>query len=449
MPDEMRHGFLRLTKWNCAAGYIRPWIFIYFASMMFFLYRCGVRIYFALLWVASFFNSKASLFFSGRKNLFENLKRHLPEKNSPLVWFHAASLGEFEQGRPVIEALKRARPDIRVLLTFFSPSGYEVRKGYSVADYVSYLPVESVANIRRFYDIANPAMAIFIKYEFWKGFIEEAKRRNIKLLSISAIFRPNQLFFKSYGGFFLKTLEQFDHLFVQNSISSHLLRSAGIQQVTIAGDTRFDRVKEIRSQAQKIAIAQAFKAGELLIVMGSVWPQDMEMIYPAIKKLSPKVRFIVAPHQIENGFLIEIEEKSGVPSVRYSAAEAETVANFRLLLIDNIGMLSSLYGYGDIAFVGGGFRGGLHNTLEPAVFGVPVVWGHHEKNDKFDEVQGLTAFGGGIPAKSQEDLTLIFSQLTGDEQLRLETGSKAASFVGQNTGATSKIMEYLIAKLEG
>lgn len=375
------------------------------------------------------------------------LKTNLPVSNAPLVWFHAASLGEFEQGRPVIEALKRAQPELRVLLTFFSPSGYEVRKGYQVADYVCYLPIESANNIRQFYDIVGPSIAVFIKYEFWKGYIDEASRRGIKLLSISAIFRPSQLFFKRYGSFFLKTLAQFDHLFVQNRGSSDLLRSAGIHQVTVAGDTRFDRVMEVKEQVKEIALAETFKSNETVIVMGSVWPQDMEMLYPAIRLLSNKVRFIIAPHEIENGFLNEIERNAGISSVRYSAAKLDSVAQNRILLIDNIGMLSSLYSYGEIAFVGGGSVGGLHNTLEPAVFGIPVIWGDHPKNLKFNEAQGLIASGGGLPIKDQDGATQILSLLIGQEEKRREIGHKAGQFVLENTGATAKIMKYMSTKL--
>jgi len=415
--------------------------------MMLFLYRTGVRLYFILIRVVASFNPKAASFYSGRDQLFEDLKRNLPISDSPLVWFHAASLGEFEQGRPVMEALKRARPNVRILLTFFSPSGYNVRKGYKGADYICYLPVESTRNVKQFYDIANPKVAIFIKYEFWKDYIDEAKRRNILLLSISSTFRPNQLFFRSYGRFFLSSIKQFDHFFVQNDLSSDILKSAGIDQVTIAGDTRFDRVVEVKEQIRKLELAEEFKSNETVIVMGSVWPQDMEMLYPAIRLLGDKVRFIIAPHEIENAFLVDIERNSRVSSVRYSAAKLESVAQSRILLIDNIGMLSSLYGYGEVAFVGGGFRGGLHNTLEPAVFGIPVVWGDHRKNMKFNEVRGLTVSGGGIPIRNQDEAVQILSLLTEQGEKRREIGLNAGRFVLENTGATSKIMKYLNNKM--
>lgn len=412
------------------------------------LYRLSVGLYFALIKLASFFNPKADLFYRGRRNMFLNLRNNLPANDSPLVWFHAASLGEFEQGRPVIEALKKQRPHLRILLTFFSPSGFEVRKGYQVAGYICYLPIESPRNVKKFYDLVKPDIAVFIKYEFWKGYIDEAKKRGVHLVSISAIFRENQIFFKPFGGLFRKSLLQFNRFFVQNEESAELLGRIGIGNTTVAGDTRFDRVTEIRQQSKKIEIAEVFKNNEKLIVLGSVWPDDMAVFYPIMYELASKLKFIIAPHQIEEAFISKIEKKAGLPAVRFSQANEENLAACRVLIIDNIGMLSSLYGYGEMAYVGGGFHGGLHNTLEPAAFSVPVIWGDHAKNIKFQETEGLIQAGGGFSIRTSEELSAILKGFLADGSLLEEKGNAAGNFVRSNTGATSQIVDYLTAELD-
>ena len=411
------------------------------------LYRLTVGLYFALIKLASFFNPKADLFYKGRRNLFQNLRNNMPANDSPLAWFHAASLGEFEQGRPVIEALKKQQPRLRILLTFFSPSGFEVRKGYQVADYICYLPIESLQNVKQFYDLVKPDIAVFIKYEFWKGYIDEAKKRGVHLVSISAIFRDSQIFFKWHGSLFRKSLQQFDHFFVQNEESAKLLQSIGVSNITVAGDTRFDRVTEIRQQAKKIEIAETFKNNKKLIVLGSVWPDDMAVFYPVMRELGGDLKFIIAPHQIEEGFMTRIEKKASLPSVRFSHANEENLAACRVLIIDNIGMLSSLYGYGEIAYVGGGFHGGLHNTLEPAAFSVPVIWGAHAKNIKFQETGGLIKAGGGFPIRTSEELAAVLKGFLADGSLLEQKGNAAGNFVDSNAGATSQIVDYLTAEL--
>ena len=412
------------------------------------LYRLSVGLYFALIKLASFFNPKADLFYRGRRNLFLNLGNNLPPNGSPLVWFHAASLGEFEQGRPVIEALKKQRPQLRILLTFFSPSGFEVRKGYQVADYICYLPIESPSNVKRFYDLVKPDIAVFIKYEFWKGYIDEAKKRGVHLVSISAIFRNNQIFFKRYGSLFRNSLLQFNRFFVQNEESADLLASIGISNITVAGDTRFDRVTEIRQQAKKIELADNFKNNEKLVVLGSVWPDDMAVFYPVMRELGSSLKFIIAPHQIEEAFISKIEKKAGLPSVRFSQADEENLAACRVLIIDNIGMLSSLYGYGDMAYVGGGFHGGLHNTLEPAAFGVPVIWGAHANNIKFQEAEGLIQAGGGFSVRTSEELAAVLKSFLANGSSLKDKGDAAGNFVESNTGATKHIVDYLTAELD-
>lgn len=412
------------------------------------LYRLSVGLYFALIKLASFFNPKADLFYRGRRNLLLNLGNNLPANDTPLVWFHAASLGEFEQGRPVIEALKNRRPHLRILLTFFSPSGFEVRKGYQVADYICYLPIESPRNVTQFYDLVHPDIAVFIKYEFWKGYLDEAKMRGVHLVSISAIFRENQIFFTKYGGLFRKSLLQFNQFFVQNEESAKLLKGIGISNTTVAGDTRFDRVTEIRQQARKIEIAETFKNNEKLIVLGSVWPDDMAVFYPVMRELGGDLKFIIAPHQIEEGFITKIEKRASLPSARFSKANEENLSECRVLIIDNIGMLSSLYGYGEMAYVGGGFHGGLHNTLEPAAFSVPVIWGAHAKNIKFQETEGLIQAGGGFSIRTSEELSAILKGFLADGSLLEAKGNAAGNFVKSNTGATNQIVDYLAAELD-
>jgi 3-deoxy-D-manno-octulosonic-acid transferase len=416
--------------------------------MIYTLYKAGAWLYFALIRIAAVVNPKAALFYKGRKNLFKNLEENLPKNDQPLVWFHAASLGEFEQGRPVIEELKKQLPNVRLLLTFFSPSGFEVRKGYPMADYICYLPVETEENVRRFYDLTNPTLAVFVKYEFWKEYIDQAHQRGISLLSISSIFWESQIYFKKCGAFLRESLFHFDHFFVQNETSKQLLSGLDIDKVTIAGDTRFDRVTAVRQQARDISIAKAFCGDELVVVLGSVWESDLKVLLPALNTLGRKLKIILAPHQIDTDFLTKIELKFSHSSIRYSKATEETANSYRLLLIDNIGMLASLYGYGDIAFVGGGFRGGLHNTLEPAAFGIPVLWGDHEKNHRFQELKGLVASGGGIPLHSADEAKQVLTNLVEDEALRKEKGKAAGKFVAENTGATDAIVKYLCEQLK-
>lgn len=379
--------------------------------------------------------------------MFENMESNLPMSDQPLVWFHAASLGEFEQGRPVIEELKNRLPNVRILLTFFSPSGFEVRKGYPMVDYICYLPIESATNVKKFYDLTKPSLAIFIKYEFWKQYIDVAHQRGIPMLSISCIFLEPMFYFKNYGQFMVESLRHIQHFFVQNGASKDLLKKIEISSATVAGDTRFDRVAAVKNQARKIEIAAAFKDNELTIVLGSVWESDMKVLFPILNKLGEKIKLIVAPHQIEESFLKKLETSFRHQAIRFSNATIENAAGCRMLLIDNIGMLSSLYGYGEIAFVGGGFRGGLHNTLEPAAFGIPVLWGDHKENNRFQELQGLVDAGGGIPITSTVQASEIISSLVSDQAIREQKGKAAGTYVQNNIGATTMIVDYITREL--
>lgn len=405
---------------------------------MILLYNIGlffVRVGFRF---AALFHSKASAFVSGRNNIIEKLQATFQDRKGALVWVHCASLGEFEQGRPVIELLKAEFPSIKILLTFFSPSGYEVRKNYKHADYVYYLPWDTASNAESFVQYANPAIAIFVKYEFWYHYSKAFKSRNIPLISISSIFRPEQLFFKSYGGFYRGILKNYDYFFVQNEVSLKLLHSIGISRCTIAGDTRFDRVYSVVNEGGEIPIAKEFKANQKTIVVGSCWLEDLEVLAPMINE--DKVKFIIAPHEISETFLHTIEKTIQVKSIRYSAAAGKRLEDYQVLIIDNVGMLSRLYRYGEFAFIGGAFGKGLHNILEAACYGVPIFFGN--KNfAKFQEAIDLINRGGAFEISDFVDLKEKFEMLNTPESFLLAC-EVTRTYVTENLGATEKIMAY-------
>jgi 3-deoxy-D-manno-octulosonic-acid transferase len=391
-----------------------------------------------MVWIFSFFNEKARKFVNGRKNQFFELRNDLKGQNP--IWIHAASLGEFEQGRPIIEALKREKPDQKILLTFFSPSGYEIRKNYSEVDWVYYLPLDSPKNARDFISIINPKIAIFIKYEFWYYFLNELKKQNVPTLMVSAIFRDNQLFFHWSGRFFHRVFRSINHFFVQDEESYQLISRIS-SKVTIAGDTRFDRVIEIARNAKKIEKVDAFIAGKPVFVLGSTWISDLNIIGPFIRKHQEKIKFIVAPHNIGEDDLIEIE-KTFEETVRFSSGE--TVEEKEILIIDNMGMLSSLYSYADYAFIGGAFRGALHNTLEAAVYGIPVFFGQHQNNNKFAEAIELVKVGGGFSFLTLEEFEKKFAELQLNNENYHVMSKAAGDFVKLNAGATELVMKKVI-----
>jgi 3-deoxy-D-manno-octulosonic-acid transferase len=405
---------------------------------MLLLYRIGIKYYGFMVWIFSFFNEKARKFVNGRKKQFFDLRNDLKGQNP--VWIHAASLGEFEQGRPIIAALKRERPNQKILLTFFSPSGYEIRKKYSEVDWVYYLPLDSPKNARRFISIINPKIAIFIKYEFWYYFLNELKKQDVPTLMVSAIFRDNQLFFHWSGRFFHKVFRSINHFFVQDE-ESHRLISRISSQVTIAGDTRFDRVIEIARNAKMIEKVDAFIAGKPVFVLGSTWISDLNIIGPFIRKNQENIKFIVAPHNIREDDLIEIE-KTFEETVRFSSGE--TVEEKEILIIDNMGMLSSLYSYADYAFIGGAFRGALHNTLEAAVYGIPVFFGEHQNNKKFAEAIELVKIGGAFSFLTLEEFEKKFAELQLNNENYKVMSKAAGDFVKLNAGATELVMKKVI-----
>jgi 3-deoxy-D-manno-octulosonic-acid transferase len=390
--------------------------------------------------IASFFDPKAKAFVTGRKHIFENLARDFADNSAPVVWIHCASLGEFEQGRPVMEKIKSEFPGHRILLTFFSPSGYEVRKNYSHADTVSYLPLDTHANAVKFISITKPVVAIFVKYEFWHHYAAELKKRAIPLISISSIFRNNQLFFGRMGSFYRNILKNFSHFFVQNNQSVALLGAIGIQEVTMAGDTRFDRVYQLVRNASEIPVARAFKGDQRVFVVGSCWPEDLEVLLPFINE--NRLKFIVAPHEISESSIAALEKSLQVRSIRFSrAANIPGLEEFTVLIIDNIGMLSRLYRYGEFAYVGGAFGKGLHNILEAACYGIPVLFGNRNYQ-KFQEAVDLINRGGAFEIRDYQDLKTKYEMLNIPATFLLAC-DVTRQYVEENLGATEKIMAYL------
>jgi 3-deoxy-D-manno-octulosonic-acid transferase len=405
------------------------------------IYNLGIFFYGLISRLVTPFNLKAKQFVSGRKGLLDKIGEDFHNNHSKIVWFHCASLGEFEQGRPVIEAFKKQSPEFRILLTFFSPSGYELRKNYEGADFVYYLPLDTKSNARRFLEIIKPSMVIFVKYEFWFHYLNEVGKRGIPLFCISALFNPKQRFFKPTGGFFREILKKFDHFFVQNKVSEKLLNDIGIQKVSVTGDTRFDRVLATASNPKEFPLVKRFKNDQLTVVIGSCWPTDMEFLFPIINE-SKNIKFIIAPHNIGESNIRQVEQGLKLPFTRITEANETSISNSDVLIINTIGMLSSLYQYGDIAYIGGAFGDGLHNILEAVTFGLPVIFGDN-KLEKFPESTALVQKGGAFTFKIQEEINQYFNQLTTNTDFRAEASAVCLKFIKENTGATAKIMQTL------
>ncbi len=387
--------------------------------------------------VASF-NPKARLWVEGRRNWELGLAQKLAGNVAPIVWFHAASLGEFEQGRPVIEAFRKQYPAYKILLTFFSPSGYEVRKNYEGADYILYLPADTPDNAHQFISLVKPEMAFFIKYEFWYNYLRELKSANVPILSFSAIFRPDQLFFKSYGGFYRNMLHAFNHILVQNQESVDLLKRIGIANVTLAGDTRFDRVAHVAAARKEIPLAATFKNGQPLLVVGSAWPEDMNVLIPFLNTFNQSLKVIIAPHEIHDNEIERWQTQLAKPSVRFSKANENTICSAQVLFIDNVGMLSSLYQYGEFAYIGGAFKQGLHNILEAATFGMPLFFG--PEYSKFQEAVDLVNEGAAFSISNVATFTASFSKQYADSS---EAARISRTYVQRNIGATAKVMQVV------
>jgi 3-deoxy-D-manno-octulosonic-acid transferase len=411
--------------------------------MAIFIYNIFLLLYRAGIGVASLWNNKAKLWIEGRKNIFGRLGTELRTPNSKLIWFHCSSLGEFEQGRPVMENLRKQTPNSRFLLTFFSPSGFEIRKDYKGADWVFYLPLDSKANAKRFFDIVNPSLVVFVKYDYWYYYLTECKKRNIPLLLVSGIFRHDQLFFKWYGNLHRKMLNCFTHFFVQDKESLDLLKTININNTTVAGDTRFDRVSEIAENFKPIEEIEKFCGSSQVLVAGSTWPDDEKVIKDAIATL-PDLKIIIAPHEVHKEHIDQLRSIFPDPVLHSQLlTQNSTPTNSNTLIIDNIGMLSRLYHYATITFIGGGFNKGIHNTLEAAVYGKPVLFGPNYK--KFKEAIGLIETGGGVCVNSSTELTSQLKRLLTNKDV-LESNSKNSfEFVNQNKGATENILHYINA----
>lgn len=404
------------------------------------LYNLGIYVYGFLIFLASLFTSKARKRWIGQRQAFTLLNEKIKEEpESKYIWFHAASLGEFEQGRPVMEALKNTYPRYKILLTFFSPSGYEVRKNYQGADFVCYLPLDTSSNAEKFISLLKPEKAIFIKYEFWPNFISSCRRHKIPTYVISANFRKEQLFFKWYGKKYADILKSFECLFVQDENSRNLLGEIGVSKVKVAGDTRFDRVVEIASAKKSLPIVDAFKNGQKMIIAGSSWPKDEDLLIRYLTE-NRKLKLLLAPHEIDESHIQEIESKLNTEVVRYSKATVDNVSSASCLIIDNFGLLSSVYQYADITYIGGGFGVGIHNTLEAAVYGKPVVFGPNYK--RFREACDLIIYGGAFSIEDYEQLKVRFDWLLLDES----AGNRASEYVSNNVGATKRIVDTIFAQ---
>ena len=402
-------------------------------NLIIYLYLLGVAIY-------SRFNEKVRKMWRGEREAFRILREKV-DPNAKYVWFHAASLGEFEQGRPLMEQLRKDHPEYKILLTFFSPSGYEVRKNYEGADIITYLPLDTITNARRFLRTVRPVMAFFIKYEFWYNYLHILKHRNIPVYSVSSIFRPEQVFFKWYGCQYRPVLNCFTHFFVQNDVSKELLSTIGINNVTVVGDTRFDRVLQIKDSAKQLPLVEAFvKDAPQVFVAGSSWPPDEEIFIKYFN--SHKYwKLIIAPHVIGEDHLKQIEKLlEGRKVVRYTEATEENVQNAEVLIINCFGLLSSIYHYGNVAYVGGGFGVGIHNLLEAAVWDVPVFFGPN--NQKFQEAQGLKT-NGGFEINNYEEFAAQMDMFASDASYLDEQGRKAGHFVKSQLGATQKVFSVV------
>lgn len=412
-----------------------------------FIYSLFLKIYLAGIYLAAFFNDKAKLWLDGRKNIFKRLETAV-KGNPKIIWMHCASLGEFEQGRPVLEKLKEEYPEHKLLLTFFSPSGYEIRKNYQGADWVFYLPLDTATNAFRFIKTINPQLAVFVKYEYWHNYLKALHDNNIPTILISALFTPSKVFFKWYGGFHRKMLKFFSHIFVQNDTSKeNLSRILSAEKITVSGDTRFDRVSQIIDSFKPIEPIEKFVNGKKVMVAGSTWPDDENNLKSLLGELNEGIRLIIAPHEIHTAH-IDFLRNLFPAHILYSELEnlsksgTEPEADKNVLIINNIGMLSRLYHYSAISYIGGGFnKSGIHNTLEAAVYGHPVIFGPNYH--KFSEAIGLVESRGGYSYATEADLKNIVLELLNDDEKLISSGKAAGKLVKENIGATNKIMNWI------
>ncbi len=408
------------------------------------LYTFSIHIYSILIKLAAPFNLKASQISKGRHQVFAQLQSKI-KHDRPIIWVHCASLGEFEQGRPVIEAIRQQYTGYQILLTFFSPSGYEIRKNYPMADYISYLPADTPGNARKFIELVRPELVFFVKYEFWHNYIQELKKQNIPLYLFSAIFRENQLFFKKsfIAKWYRQMLHGFTNFFVQDDQSVELLAQIGIRNVTKAGDTRFDRVAEIARNGKEIALVEKFKGKSQLVVAGSTWKPDEELLVEYIHS-HPDTKFIIAPHETKPANIERLINLWKSPVICYTEATEETVMNRQVLIVNTIGVLSSIYKYADLSYIGGGFGVGIHNTLEAAIFGMPIVFGPNYL--RFNEATSMVKLGIAFPINDYSTLQPVFDSLLSDTEKRNQIAQKCIQFTDQNLGATQIILNKVFNK---
>jgi len=410
--------------------------------MMLFLYNLIVQIAGFLLKIAAFFSPKMKLFIEGRKVVFSTLEQKI-KPSDKTIWFHAASLGEYEQGLPVIEKIKEKFPLHKIVVTFFSPSGYEVRKNNTVADVTVYLPLDTKKNAKQFLSMVHPDLVFFIKYEYWLNYLSELKKQNVPTYLISGIFRENQMFFKWYGGFYRKALDAFTYFFVQNESSKKLLQQLGKANVTVSGDTRFDRVAAILEKDNSLDFISNFKNDTLTIVIGSSWPKDENILVDFINSNNYNIKFIIAPHNIKEEQIQSLKNSITKKTVLFTEKEAKNLADFDVFIIDTIGILTKIYSYADIAYVGGGFGNpGVHNLLEPATFGVPIVIGPNFSH--FAEATALVNAGGCVSISNTTTLNDAFENLIRNEDIRHEKGHICSTFVQMNKGATAIILKHIL-----
>jgi 3-deoxy-D-manno-octulosonic-acid transferase len=401
-----------------------------------------------VLKIVALFHKKTNLFVKGRTSVFSLLKSEIAPEDQ-VFWFHCASLGEFEQGRPVMEQLKKEFSSCKIVLTFFSPSGYEVRKNYKEADVVCYLPLDTFGNARKFVKTANPAMAVFVKYEFWPNYLEELKKQKIPTILVSGIFRKKQVFFQWYGAWIRKALQSFSHFFVQDENSSELLKSMGFGNIEVIGDTRFDRVYEILKGNNQLDFRDEFTQGFYTLVAGSTWKEDEDLLIHYINNVaSSEENFVIAPHNVHPEGIARLKEKLKVPTVLYSQKENKNLGDFQVFIIDTIGILTKIYSVADVAYVGGGYtKSGIHNILEPAAFGIPVVIGPNYK--KFKEAEDLIALNACVTTANQEEVNHMFAMLKTNRGLRRKKGEAALCYIEQSLGASDKITAYIQKIIEG
>ncbi len=409
-----------------------------------YLYNFTISLVGIILKILAVFDKKLALFVDGRRHTFSKLQSQI-QSNDKVIWIHCASLGEFEQGRPIIEKLRKSNPSHKIVLSFFSPSGYEVRKNYEEVDIVVYLPLDTVRNVKKFIKLLNPSLAIFVKYEFWPNLLDELKKNSIPTILISGIFREDQIFFKSYGGWMRRSLGSFSHFFLQNESSQKLLNSIGINNITISGDTRFDSVSNILGQDNRLDFLEEFVKDTQVLVAGSTWPIDESYLTNFLNmKQAENFRCIIAPHNINPKEIQKLKKDIHLKTVLFS--EGKIDKNAKVFIVDTIGILTKIYNYADVTYVGGGFgKEGIHNVLEPAVYSTPLVIG--PIYDKFEEAKELVTLKGCLVAKDESQLFDHLNDLNTNESLRLKIGSIAGDFIKNNLGATKIILDYIELQL--